>query len=249
MVGEQYYLFLIKKDGTEIQIARNKPVTIEAMDKRTTKYNNKNELIDAIIKNTGNEINPDDILDIELRRKPNSKKEFYFKEIGPLFSDDIHVFDTNKVFNDFNENINDPIFVLNFIKRYAKVKGLRNLINEIEAEISNGDLYNDELKELINKLSKTYKGRRNIYLFSKNYDDEKQYHSHFVNKEQLVCQKSPFKSILNTDSKPLIPELSEDEIEEMNLEYLKEYDRELLDIEDFNGFRELSPFDNKKRKF
>ena len=223
MVGEQYYLFLVKKDETLIRVGKGRAISIEEMDKKTTKYLNQEELIDTILKNTNSSLSLKDILNIVIKRKPNSKKEIYYKENGPLFSEDASVLNENKIRNDFARSISNPVFVLKFIKGFAQAKGLRGLVNEIESEINNKDSYNEDFNDLISKVSKTYKGRRNMYLFMKSFNS---------------------KSI---DSKDFIPTFTDEEIKEMELEYLKEHDRELLDIEDFNGFRELSPFDNKRK--
>ena len=42
--------------------------------------------------------------------------------------------------------------------------------------------------------------------------------------------------------------LTDDEIKKYELMYLKEYERELLDLSDFNHYPELSPFDDVKIK-
>ena len=92
--------------------------------------------------------------------------------------------------------------------------------------IINQKNYFEELQHLVDMISSSYKGCRNIYLYMQKYKKQK--------------EKSKTSKIETF--------LTDDEIKKYELMYLKEYERELLDLSDFNHYPELSPFDDVKIK-
>jgi len=227
MKGEQYYLILIHKDGTKYRVY-NKPVTLRTIDERTTKYLNKKELVSTIIKNTKIDIDPNDIKEVQILMKPNSKKEEYRKERGPLYKKDENVLYVEGVASKFELMMLDKSFVRDFIKKYKGIKNFNSIANTIEAEIRNNTSYVEDLSFLAEKLFSTYKGSRNIYLSIVDYENKKSKKKHSIDRDIL--------------------DITDEERREMTLRYLQDYDRELLDIEDFNGYEDISLFDAHKTK-
>lgn len=236
MRGEQYFLVLIGKDDTLYRVFR-KPITLRKMDERTTKYKNKNELIKEILKNTGSYIDAKEIKSVEIWRQPNSKKDEYKKERGPLYQKDASVLNTDGVVSKFELMALDRNFALEFAKRYSKVKNFRSLSVGIQAAINNGESYIELFQELAEKVFSTYKGSRNAYFSMKDYENKKHKKNVKSNKTQS-----------NKDSILYEKDLTKEEFEEVRLQYLLEHERELLDIDDFNNHSEISPFDEHKRK-
>ena len=117
-------------------------------------------------------------------------------------------------------------FILWFINKYSKVKNFTGYINTIENMIINQKNYFEELQHLVDMISSSYKGCRNIYLYMQKYKKQKE--------KSKTSKKETF--------------LTDDEIKKYELMYLKEYERELLDLSDFNHYPELSPFDDVKIK-
>lgn len=232
MVGEQYYLFLMLRDGTKLRVY-NKPMTLEAIDRRTVRYKNKKELAREIIKNTHLGISLSDVEEIIVARQPNSKKEEYKLELGPLYEEDANVLNINKIGAEFEIKARDPKFVLKFIEPYSIVKNFKATTGLIFSLIDSKENYYEELQSLVNKISQTYKGCRNIYLSMKFYEKEKE-------------RKSKGKIKISTDREPIYHP-TEREIKENELLYLREFDRESLDIEDFDDYGELSPFDGSNK--
>ena len=117
MRGEQYYLILIDKNGVLYRVYK-RPLTLLMIDERTTKYNNKKELIESIIKNTSLELNPKDIVDIRILMQPNSKKDEYKNVKGPLYKKDEMVLFTDATAAKLELFTLDKAFVRYFIKNY-----------------------------------------------------------------------------------------------------------------------------------
>lgn len=233
MVGEQYYLFLILNNGERLRTF-DKGMTLKEMDRRTTRYKDKKSLIKQILSNTNTNISIDDVDDVLLVRRPNSKKDEYVKEFGPLYSDDVSVLNEDKTCAEFEINAHDPKFVLHFIKSYSKIKNFRETACKIYAIISDEENYFEELQRIIDKVSKTYKGIRNIYLSMKFYEEKKE-------------KQSKRKITLKETDEPIY-EPTDEEIRENELLYLIEHDRELLDLSDFDDFPLISPFDKDRRR-
>ncbi len=231
MVGEQYYLFLKSKDGKLYRVYA-KGLTLKEIDERTIRYKSKKELVTVILNNTNLNLRIEDIDEVLVMRKPNSKIEEYNKEIGPLYKDDKGVLNMDKIGAEFEIKAHDKKFVLYFIKPYLKIQGLKSLANEIIYLIEADVNYMSELQSLLDKISKTYKGCRGLYLtmkyYSKKEEDKK--------KSRVVVDKDI----------PYIP--TDEEIKMGELDYLMRYDRESLDIQDFDGYEDISPFDEHKYK-
>lgn len=233
MVGEQYYLFLILKSGEKLR-TYDKAMTLKEIDRRTTRYKDKKSLIKQIISNTNISLTVDEVDDVILARRPNSKKDEYVKEFGPLYSEDASVLNENKTCAEFEINAHNPKFVLHFIKPYSKIKNFKEIACKIYALIADEENYFEELQEIVDKVSKTYKGLRNIYLNMKFY------------KEKDKAKKTR-KISLNKGDEPIY-EPTDKEIRENELLYLIEHDRELLDSSDFDDFPLISPFDKDRRR-
>ena len=73
MRGENYYLILVHRNGTKFRVY-SKPISLRMMDICTTRYENKNELVSTIINNLNIELNPKDIVDVQILMQPNLKK-------------------------------------------------------------------------------------------------------------------------------------------------------------------------------
>ena len=129
--------------------------------------------------------------------------------------------------------VHDKEFVRYLLKPYLKIKGLSNLASEIKGLINSDSDYFRELQELLDKVTKTYKGNRSIYFTMKNYD-----------KDYEIKNKPHFDASII----PPIDDITEDDIIIDELEYLKKYDRELLDIEDFRRHQSISPFDDNPKR-
>jgi len=235
MKGAQYFLVLIDKNGTVYRVFRN-PITLRQMDERTTKYKNKTELVKTILANTHSYLNPKDIEFIEIWRQPNSKKEEYKKERGPLYKKDASVLNAESVIAKFEIMAMDKDFALLFAKRYSKVKNFKGLASEIEALVTNNVDYSEPFQELSEKVFSTYKGSRNAYFAMRKFENNK---LKKVNNTKVDSIK---------DSIEYGKDLSEEEFEEVRLEYLIKYERELLDIDDFYNHQDISPFDAHKSK-
>ena len=227
MRGEQYFLVLEHKDGTRYRVSKT-PVTLKEMDKRTTKYSSKKELVTTIINNTGLNVNPKDIEEVCIYMQPNSKKEEYKKEKGPLYKKDIGVLDTESVGAKFELMLFDRSFVKEFIKKYKGIKNFNGLVTSVEVELNNNGNYMEPLSNLVEKIFSTYKGTRNAYLSIKKYKNTKR----------------PIKERKKVE----LEESEESLIEQERLSYLFEHERELLDIDDFNHNKDISPFDAHKRR-
>jgi hypothetical protein len=230
MNGEQYYLFLIAKDGKEYR-AYSKPLTMEEIDRRTTRYNSKKELIARILQNNSLGLKPSDVSTIEIRKKPKASEEVYTKERGPLYSEDRDVLNIEKTKRELNIKYHDTKFVLEFIKMFKNIPNFVPLIYEIQAGISTDKSYFEPFDELITKYSKTYKGCRNIYLAMRDYD-------------KALIEKGKAKISLSPDE-VYVP-MSNEEQRRNELQYLSDNDRECLDISDFDHHRDMSPFDGSK---
>lgn len=229
MRGENYYLLLTLKSG-EVFRVYSKPITLKMMDERTTRYENKDELVRTIIANTKASFTPKDVASVSIVMQPNKKKEEYKIEKGPLYKKDRGVLNIESVAARFELLAMDKIFVRKFAKRYKGIRNLNTLATEIEGALNTGESYMDSLICLSEKVFSTYKGIRNTYLVIRQYEFESKRNDRRKQDEVLIS------------------DVSKDEYEEMRLEYLKEYERELLDIEDFYGKEELSPFDGNKSK-
>ena len=217
MSGDSYFLILISKEGTKYRVY-SKPISLKEIDLRTTKYDSKNQLINTIKRNCNIE---DEIIDVEILRQPNKKKQ-----VGPLYKKDKNVLDADIIGNEFEIMAHNREFILWFINKYSKVKNFAGYINTIENMIINQKNYFEELQHLVDMISSSYKGCRNIYLYMQKYKKQK--------------EKSKTSKIETF--------LTDDEIKKYELMYLKEYERELLDLSDFNHYPELSPFDDVKIK-
>ena len=215
MSGDSYFLILISKEGTKYRVY-SKPISLKEIDLRTTKYDSKNQLINTIKRNCNIE---DEIIDVEILRQPNKKKQKFIKEVGPLYKKDKNVLDADIIGHNRE-------FILWFINKYSKVKNFAGYINTIENMIINQKNYFEELQHLVDMISSSYKGCRNIYLYMQKYKKQKE--------KSKTSKKETF--------------LTDDEIKKYELMYLKEYERELLDLSDFNHYPELSPFDDVKIK-
>lgn len=236
MRGEHYYLVLIGKDGTKYKVY-SKPITLRLMDERTTKYENKNELIQTIIDNKGLNLKVSDFKDVEIWMEPTGKDKSELKrESSPLYKKDSSVLNTNVVAARFEVKIHDKDFALDFVKRYKKVKNFKGIAEGIEACIRNNGDYIELISDLGEKLLKTYKGTRNIYLSMKKYDNK--------TKNQVSSKPT---TVVTEEKEYQASLISEDEAYIDLLNYLNEYDRELLDIEDYYGYEQLSCFDEHKK--
>ena len=207
MSGDSYFLILISKEGTKYRVY-SKPISLKEIDLRTTKYDSKNQLINTIKRNCNIE---DEIIDVEILRQPNKKKQKFIKEV---------------IGTEFEIMAHNREFILWFINKYSKVKNFAGYINTIENMIINQKNYFEELQHLVDMISSSYKGCRNIYLYMQKYKKQKE--------KSKTSKKETF--------------LTDDEIKKYELMYLKEYERELLDLSDFNHYPELSPFDDVKIK-
>lgn len=225
MSGDSYFLILISKEGTKYRVY-SKPISLKEIDLRTTKYDSKNQLINTIKRNCNIE---DEIIDVEILRQPNKKKQKFIKEVGPLYKKDKNVLDTDIIGTEFEIMAHNREFILWFINKYSKVKNFAGYINTIENMIINQKNYFEELQHLVDMISSSYKGCRNIYLYMQKYKKQKE-----KSKTSKTSKKETF--------------LTDDEIKKYELMYLKEYERELLDLSDFNHYPELSPFDDVKIK-
>lgn len=225
MRGEQYYLILIDKNGVLYRVYK-RPLTLLMIDERTTKYNNKKELIESIIKNTSLELNPKDIVDIRILMQPNSKKDEYKNVKGPLYKKDEMVLFTDATAAKLELFTLDKAFVRYFIKKYKGIKNFIPICNRISVDLNNNLDYIEDFTSLAEKLLSTYKGCRNIYFILKQYESK-------LNKairDRRFCSTDEI-----------------DNIKEDTLRYLNAHERELLDIEDFTHFEELSEFDAHKK--
>lgn len=227
MRGENYFLLMAMKSGELYRVYR-RPITLRMMDERTTQYANKDELIRTIIENTDVSINPNDVLSVMIVMQPNKGKEIYKNEKGPLYKKDNGVLNMESVAAKFELLAQDKSFVRKFVKKYKGIRNFNNLASSIESALNTGEDYLESLSALAEKLFSTYKGSRNIYLTMRAYE---------LKKKQ--------KESKNESS---ISDISEEEKKEMMLSYLVEHERELLDIDDFEGNEELSPFDAHKSK-
>lgn len=225
MSGDSYFLILISKEGTKYRVY-SKPISLKEIDLRTTKYDSKNQLINTIKRNCNIE---DEIIDVEILRQPNKKKQKFIKEVGPLYKKDKDVLDADIIGTEFEIMAHNREFILWFINKYSKVKNFVGYINTIENMIINQKNYFEELQHLVDMISSSYKGCRNIYLYMQKYKKQKE-----KSKTSKTSKKETF--------------LTDDEIKKYELMYLKEYERELLDLSDFNHYPELSPFDDVKIK-
>ena len=226
MQGESYYLFLTTKDGKKYRVY-SKGISLEEMDRKTTKYKNKKELVNTI--KTNCQIT-DEIKNVEIMRKPNKNKEKYVREYGTLYSEDKNALNVDIIGSKFETKIYDREFVLDFIYPYGKIKNFNASVNLIRSLLVTQDNYFVELGHLVDTISSTYKGRRNIYLAMKKYEKKKE--------NSPIKIKVPERTIT----------LTKEEIRENELNYLIQYERELLDIEDFKSNEELSPFDGSKKR-
>lgn len=227
MRGESYYLILVMKSGELYRVYR-KPITLRMMDERTTKYENKDELVRTIIANTGVPININDVLSVKIVMQPNKEKEVYKNEKGPLYKKDNAVLSMDSIAARFELLALDKSFVRRFIKKYKGIRNFNGLASSIEGALNNGEDYLEPLTCLAEKLFSTYKGSRNIYLAMRAYEQEKK--------------------LKERKKEPSAFDISEEENEEMRIAYLVEHERELLDIDDFVGKEDLSPFDAHKKK-
>ena len=237
MRGEHYYLVLIGKDGTMYKVY-SKPITLKLMDERTTQYDNKNELIQTIIDNKGLNLKVSDFKDVEIWMEPTGKdKSELRRESSPLYKKDSGVLNRENVIARFQVKMFDKDFALDFAKRYKKVKNFKPLAEGIEACIRNNGDYIDLIEDLGEKLFKTYKGTRNIYIGMKKYDNK-------TNEKVSSKPVTPVTEQKDYDSGLI----NEEEAYIDLLNYLNQYDRELLDIEDFYGYEQMSYFDEHKGK-
>lgn len=235
MRGEEYFLVLIGKDGQIYRVFR-KPVTLRKIDEQTVHYQNRRDLVKTIIERTGTYINPKDISKVQIWRQPNSKKEEYKLERGPLYKKDASVLNADATASKFELLAMDKDFVIEFVERYSKVRNFKNLSEEVKADIRNGVNYGEPLQELAEKVFSTYKGARNVYLAIESYKNKKN-----------TSKKSNLKDS-GKDSIEYDKDLTKEEFEEVKLSYLMEHERELLDIEDFNNHEDMSCFDAHRSK-
>lgn len=237
MRGEHYYLVLVGKDGTMYKVY-SKPITLRLMDERTTKYENKNDLIQTIIDNKGLDLKVSDFKEVEIWMEPTGKdKTKLTREASPLYKKDREVLDADKVAARFEVKMHDKDFALYFAKRYKKVKNFKPIALGIEAAIRNNADYIELISDLGEKLFKTYKGTRNIYLAMKKYDNKTK-NQVSSKPESVATEQKEYNSSLVSDDEAYIDLLN----------YLNEYDRELLDIDNFNGYEQMSYFDEHKGK-
>lgn len=171
MPGEQYYLFLIAKDGKEYRVY-SKPLSIEVIDKRTTTYESQEELVAKIIKNTNLNLKSSDIQDVRIRKKKNANEEIYFDERGPLYKKDKDVLNIEETKRKLIERYHDMAFLSEFLKFFDNISNFRSILYEIRAAIATDKSYLEPFNELVSKYSKTYKGCRNIYFMIKDYDEK-----------------------------------------------------------------------------
>lgn len=233
MVGEQYYLILLLKNGEKLRVY-SKPMTLKAIDERTVKYKSKKELVEQIIKNANLKFSESDVEEVRIVMKPNSKEEVYKEEYGPLYEEDKNVLNYDMIGAEFEIKARDPKFVLSFVQPYSRVKNFKPTVNMIFSLIKEKENYYEELQILVDKISKTYKGCRNMYLSMRFYDKSKE------DSKKSKVKFSPSGGPIYSQT-PL-------EIRENELLYLREYDRECLDISDFDGYDAISPFDGTERK-
>lgn len=237
MRGEHYYLVLVGKDGTMYKVF-SKPITLRLMDERTTLYENKSELIRTIIENKGLDLKVSDFKHVEIWMEPSTKDKSNLKrEANPLYKKDRDVLDKDKIASRFEVKMHDKDFALFFAARYKKVKNFKPLANGIESCIRNNGDYIELISDLGEKLFKTHKGVRNIYLSMKDFDTKQKY---------KVSSKP--ESILTEQKTNQVEKISEKEKYEDLINYLNKYERELLGIEDFYGYEQLSYFDGNRGK-
>ena len=214
---------MVGKDGTKYKVNKE-PKTLLALDKWTTKFRNKDELVSELIDNVKLKIEPKDISEVKIYMYISSKRNSFGKT---LYKKDEMVLNTDAIAAKFELFMLDPLFVRMFIKRYKSIRNFAPLCKTIQAELNNGDEYIDSMTNLGEKVFSTYKGSRNIYFLIKQYE---------LKKTKIARQKE----LDSVESKD--PMLEED-----TLMYLNEHERELLDIEDFAHHEELSEFDAHKR--
>lgn len=225
MRGEQYYLILVDKNGVLYRVYK-RPLTLLMIDERTTKYENKKSLISSIINRTNLNIDSKDIVDVKIFMQPNSKKDEYKNVKGPLYKKDQMVLNTEATTAKLELFMLDKAFVREFIKKYKGIKNFNSICNTISAELNNNVDYIEDLTSLVEKLLSTYKGSRNIYFIIKQYE----------NKKSKTLRDRKYDS-----------EEEMDITKEDTLRYLNVHERELLDIEDFTHYEELSEFDAHKK--
>lgn len=225
MRGEQYYLILVDKNGVLYRVYK-RPLTLLMIDERTTKYENKKELIETVIKNTSLDLNPKDIVDVKIFMQPNSKKDEYKNVKGPLYKKDQMVLNTEATTAKLELFMLDKAFAREFIKKYKGIKNFTPICNRISVDLNNNVDYIEDLTSLVEKILKTYKGCRNIYFIIKQYQS----------KVKKALKDRQFDSDEEADT-----------TKEDTLRYLNTHERELLDIEDFTHYEELSEFDAHKK--
>lgn len=238
MRGEQYFLVLVGCNDTIYRVYR-KPMTLRQIDERTTKYKNKGELVKKILENTNVYLDPNEIAEVRILRQPNSKKNHYRKERGPIYKKDIEVLNEEGIRAKLEIMLMDKEFILAFIKRYGNVKNFWSLCSGIKSSICTGEDYSELLEELCQKVLSTYKGHRNTYFLINDYENKKR-------RKKIVNYTN--KKDSSKDSIEYDKELTEEEFEEVRLNYLMEHERELLDIDDFSHNEELSCFDAHKSR-
>lgn len=224
----QYYLFFKDKNG-ELYRVHSQGITLRCMDERTCEYRGKRGIIKEVLNNTHSNLKEEDIVDVKVMRKPNSKKEEYKEERGPLFKKDSGVLNDDAVLADFELRVFNKEFLNSVLNIYKSIPNFKDLVSETRGLLNAGEPYFDPLQEILDKVSSTYKGRRSMYFIMKKYDKEH---------NPIRPERSERESIpVNLDG----------DLKEDTLEYLKEHERELLDIEDFTHYEDLSPFDGNKK--
>jgi len=238
MNGECYFVFLIDKGGGKHRIFQT-PKTIREIDERITSYESMEDLLLEISKNIPLPVRNEDIIDVRIvMKKPDGR---FVSELYTLYKEDKAVLDKKEVMTMFNAKLHDKEYVDYFLTYCAKIpnfKASANLIKNLQHE--SNEFWN-EMAILRGKLSETYKQCRFIYTTIKSYDLKKQEVN--LDTDKKTNQIFSGKTSRNTYYKP-----SEKEILEGQLTYLKEYYRESLDIDDFDGYESISPFDIHRTK-
>ena len=217
------------------QVGETKFATLKAIDSRTTGFISKedyikNRLQDIAKKTEKNEeyYDPKNV-DVKIRQYTNKKeKESHFIE-PLLFHKDRSVLNEGYIEDVLLNHCMDPKFVLGLISKYKNANGLKSNYLLVKNTINEPNKFSQHFLELMDKVLKSYKASRDVYLYSEKYKHHNKDYENYKEEKMTPIPINNSLGIYESDDEYLNYLLSRDDPEAKS-EIIERYGAEYLNI-------------------
>jgi len=255
MKGENYYLILELQNETPIRVF-SKGLSLKEMDTRTTRYKSKEELINRIYELARIPVAKSVVKDVKVMQvtKDEEGKDQIKSRMDPLLEKDkVVIDDPNSILSLFKSRAHNRDYLKEFLSQYyVKSAHLGGISREILRLIREHKPYTKEIGELkedlLRRIGKSHSELRYLYVNMKRYDEK-----HLPDDLELENATSkPVESqkqeadVTTRKMNQTLWQYTDEDREIDSLDYLAEHERETLDISDYTGYENISPFDGSK---